>query len=181
MEHYRDNPDFTLRPTFMSDQALAEFLSARPCLNADVVFYNRERQTVYLPTRQSRPADGLWVIGGALKAGELPTDTLVRRVKAETSLIIAPERFEYLGIFSFIWSYRKEAPESDGRHDYNFVHALAITDAELTQATGALHSEEYVLEKGLTAFASVEELQSAGARACLTDYYRLIFPQPEVD
>lgn len=161
----------------MSDAALSEFLSARPCLNADVIFYNRERSAIYLPTRQSKPAEGLWLIGGAIKAGELPPATLLRRIKAETNLIIAPERLEYLGIFSFFWSYRKEIPASDGRHDYNFVYALAVTDDELEQATIQLDPVEYGTSRGFTAFNSIEALGAAQARPCLIDYYRLLFPE----
>lgn len=66
-----------MKPKFMSESALGEALSARPVLNADVIFYNPEEGVVYLPTRKSKPAEGIWVIGGALKAGEQPTDTLV--------------------------------------------------------------------------------------------------------
>lgn len=180
MPIYRDDPSFVIRPKRMSDPALAEFLSARPCVNADVVLYNRERRTIYLPTRISRPADGLWVIGGALKAGELPTDTLVRRIQAETGgeagLRIDPSRLEYLGVFHFVWSYRKEAPSADGRHDINFVYALAATDTELSTAAAHLDPAEYAPEAGLKPFASVEALRQAGARPCLIDYYRALFP-----
>lgn len=176
LRHYTDNPDFRPEPKFMSDSALSEFLSARPCLNADVVFYQAETKTMYLPTRKSRPADGLWVIGGALKVGEHPTDTLVRRVAKETGLTIGKKRFIPLGITSFVWSYRKEAPESAGRHDYNFVYALAVSTEELAQALLKLDPNEYVIEKGFIPFRSVAELKAAGAKANLIDYYELLFP-----
>lgn len=161
----------------MSDSALSEMLSSRPVLNADVLFYNREKHEVYLPTRRSKPADGLWVIGGALKAGEQPTDTLVRRLIKETGLTIDPARLEFLGLVNYIWSYRKEAPETDGRHDYNFIYALAITEAELATASSHLDPVEYEADKGLASFGSVAELEAVQARANIIDYYTTLFPE----
>lgn len=174
---YTDDASFQIKPQFMSDSALSEMLSARPVLNADVIFYNREKHQVYLPTRKSKPADGLWVIGGALKAGEQPTDTLVRRITKETSLAIDPKRLELLGLINFIWSYRKEVPETDGRHDYNFIYALAVTEAELATAASHLDPVEYEAEKGLSSFGSVAELEAAHARENIIDYFITLFPE----
>lgn len=175
-QHYTDNPDFKIVPKFMSDEALSEMLSARPVLNADVVFYNRAQHAVYLPVRKSKPAEGIWVIGGALKAGEQPLDTLVRRVGKETTLSIAPDRFEFLGIINLIWSYRKESLETDGRHDYNFVYALEVADPEIQTAATHLDPEEYEASEGLLAFHSRSELEAAGARKNIVDYFQSIFP-----
>jgi ADP-ribose pyrophosphatase YjhB (NUDIX family) len=177
MKRYADNPDFQFVPKFMSNEALSEMLSARPILNVDVIFYNREKHAVYLPIRKSKPADGLWVIGGALKAGEQPTDTLVRRIAKETTLPIDPQRLEFLGLINFVWSYRKEAPETDGRHDYNFIYALAVTETELATAASHLDPVEYEAEKGLTPFSSVAELKTAGARENIIDYFTALFPK----
>lgn len=174
---YSDNPDFRINPKFMSEEALSEMLSARPVLNADVIFYNRAEHAVYLPFRKSRPAEGIWVIGGALRAGEQPVDTLVRRVDKETSLSVAPERFEFLGVINFVWSYRKEPTETDGRHDYNFVYALEVTDAECEIAAAHLDPIEYQTEKGLLAFRSFAELEAVGARKNILDYFQTIFPE----
>ncbi len=178
---YSDNPDFRIDPKFMSGEALSEMLSARPVLNADVVFYNRTEHAVYLPVRKSRPAEGIWVIGGALKAGEQPVETLVRRVSKETTLSVAPERFEYLGIINFVWSYRKEPAETDGRHDYNFVYALEMTAPEIQTAAAHLDPEEYEANKGLLAFHSRSELEAAGARKNILDYFQAIFPEERAD
>lgn len=174
---YTNDASFRIKPQFMSEPALSEMLSSRPVLNADVLFYNREKRQVYLPIRKSKPADGLWVIGGALKAGEQPTDTLVRRIGKETTLTIDPKRLELLGIINFIWSYRKEAPETDGRHDYNFVYALAVTEAELATAASHLDPVEYEAKKGLTPFNSVAELKAASARENIIDYFTALFPE----
>jgi ADP-ribose pyrophosphatase YjhB (NUDIX family) len=175
MKTYCDDPTFRIKPKFMSDEALAEMLSARPVLNADVIFYNPEKHTVYLPVRKSRPAEGLWVIGGALKAGEQPTDTLVRRIACETSLTIDPDRLEFLGLINYIWSYRKEAPTKAGRHDYNCIYALSVTEEELAQTETHLDPTEYEHTQGLRAFSSLEALKEAGARENILDYYRALF------
>jgi len=159
----------------MSDAALSEMLSARPVLNADVVFCSRAEHAIYLPVRKSKPAEGIWVIGGALKAGEQPTDTLIRRVRKETTLSISPEQLEYLGIINFIWSYRKEPIESDGRHDYNFIYALEVTKGELEIAAAHLDPVEYEVEKGLITFRSRAELEAAGARKNIINYFQTIF------
>lgn len=175
-KQYEDKPGFTLQPKRMSDAVLAEMLSARPVVNADVIFYNKTTRTVYLPTRKSKPADGLWVIGGAMKAGEHPVDTLVRRVTAETGLMIPRERFEFLTLISFVWSYRKEEPTTDGRHDINFIYALELNEEELAAAARHLDPNEYEEAQGLRAFASLSELEAAGARENILDYYQLLFP-----
>ena len=172
---YADKPSFRMTPTHMSDTALSEMLSSRPVLNADVLFYNREKHEVYLPTRRSKPAEGLWFIGGALKAGEQPTDTLVRRLAKETGLSIDPARLELLGLINHLWSYRKETPEQDGRHDYNFIYALAVTEEELAQAGAHLDPVEYESTEGLRTFGSLEALKEAGARENILDYYQTLF------
>jgi ADP-ribose pyrophosphatase YjhB (NUDIX family) len=172
---YTDDPSFRIKPQFMSDEALAEMLSSRPALNADVIFYNPKKHEVYLPVRKSRPAEGLWVIGGALQAGEQPTDTLVRRIARETSLTIDPARLEFLGLINYLWSYRKESPTEAGRHDYNCIYALAVTEEELAQAGSHLDPVEYETEKGLVAFDSQEALEQAGARENILDYYQTLF------
>jgi ADP-ribose pyrophosphatase YjhB (NUDIX family) len=176
---YADKPSFRMTPTHMSDTALSEMLSSRPVLNADVLFYNREKHEVYLPTRRSKPAEGLWFIGGALKAGEQPTDTLVRRLAKETGLSIDPARLELLGLINHLWSYRKEAPKQDGRHDYNFIYALSLTETERKQAETHLDPVEYEVEKGLTPFASATLLTAVGARDVLIDCYQALFPAKE--
>jgi ADP-ribose pyrophosphatase YjhB (NUDIX family) len=173
---YTDDPQFALQPKFMSDAAMAEYLSARPTVNADVIFMRASERAVYLPTRRSKPADGLWLIGGARKAGETSADTAVRRLKAETALDIDQDRLRLIGIIEFVWSYRKEAPSGDGRHDINWVHALEVSDEELAAASARLDPAEYDAAAGFAKFTTLDQLRDAGARTLLADLFTTLFP-----
>lgn len=82
-------------------------------------------------------------------------------------------------LINHLWSYRKETPEQDGRHDYNFIYALSLTETERKQAETHLDPVEYEVEKGLTPFASATLLTAIGARDVLIDCYQALFPEKE--
>lgn len=176
-KRYIDNAQFRLQAAFMSDGALVEMLDARPIVNSDVVLINREKRAIYLPTRISRPAEGLWFIGGARKAGETALETIVRRVSKETGAAIVSSRFEHVGIIEYIWSYRKELPHENGRHDINWIFALEPTVDEMGAINTHLHEDEYDTSKGLREFGSISQLREAGARDIVLDVYSTLFDQ----
>ena len=97
-KRYEQDSSYKMKPKYMSDKALSEMYSARPVTNSDVIFFQRAPKAVFLTTRIIKPGEGLWVVGGARKAGETATETITRRVKTETSLEIDEDRFIFLGI-----------------------------------------------------------------------------------
>ncbi len=171
---YKDAKDTKLEATFMSDEALCEFLDARVVVCSDVMLYNRKKESVYLATRKHKPAEGPWVIGGQTKRGEKAKDTACRRLKAETSIDIDPQRLEYLTTAEYIWSYRAEPESTNGRHDLARTFALEITDEERGIIAQNLDQKEYEVKDGLKAYTH-DDLIAANVRSCLIDYYNLIF------
>lgn len=161
----------------MSDSALAESLSARPAVNSDVVFCSTEKKTIFVPYRQTLPAEGYWFVGGARKMGETAFTTIIRRIKVETGLEITEDRLSPVTTIEYVWDYRSEEPTSDGRHDINTIFSLELTPEELSAATDKLSlTPEYDVAKGITAFSSIGELKAAGAKDLIIDVYTLLYP-----
>lgn len=175
LKRYEQDSSYKMKPKYMSDEALSEMYSARPVTSSDVIFYQKAPRKVFLTTRILKPGEGLWVVGGARKAGETAAQTIVRRVQDETSLEVDESRFKLLGIIEYIWPYREQKPSDEGRHDINYVFSLEVTDEELTKAAVNLDPTEYNAEAGLRPFGSIDELKAAGAKQNIIDYYLELF------
>jgi ADP-ribose pyrophosphatase YjhB (NUDIX family) len=147
LKTYTNNPDFEPQAPYMSDGALGEMMDARPVVCVDILLVNRAKKTVYLPTRISKPAEGLWFIGGGIKRNQDFLEAAQAAMKRETGLEIAKERFEFLAVNRFVWDYRSEPPSQNGRVDINFCFTLELTPTELSHID--LDPHEYDTEKSL--------------------------------
>jgi ADP-ribose pyrophosphatase YjhB (NUDIX family) len=124
-----------------------------PC--TDVMMYNPDSRAIMPCYRKAEPKSGWWYVGGTWQSGLLPEEAAADSVKRETGLVIAPERFEFMGITNMICEKRGWPPPKDvegdvderGIHYAILVYALAVTPEEAAQIR--LDPSEYDQGKGI--------------------------------
>lgn len=176
---YANNPEFVPDAPFLSVPALREVLDARPIVCVDVLFVSDRQQTLWLPTRIRKPAEGLWFVGGMLKRSETFERAAQRFIERDTSLVFDSARLSFLSVNRFVWDYRQDEPSENGRVDVNFCYAYRITDDEAAWASAHLNPDEHDTALGLQSF-NRDELVSAIAqenpsKQVLLDYYDKVY------
>ncbi len=157
LKTYSNNPEFSPEAPYMSDAAMTEMLDARPIVCVDILLVNKAKKTVYLPTRISKPAEGLWFIGGGIKRNQDFKQAAQAIMKREAGLDIDADRFEFLTVNRFVWDYRSESPSTNGRVDINFCFTLGVTEDEISQIS--LNPDEYNIVFSVREFTT-ETLES---------------------
>ena len=172
---YIEDPNFKMPRKFLPDKIFAEAMESFVIVDADVVFVTKgDRSTLLLARRKAKPVQGgLWFVGGRIYAGESELEGIVRLVKRETGLEIAPERFEYLRMQRYMWNNRQQEPQDKGSDNLCYMFALEITPDEREQASQQLDPNEYESEDGLREY-SKEMLEKEGVHQAVLDLFNLI-------
>lgn len=172
---YLENPEFRMARVYVSDAVYAAAIASFPVLCADVLFIQRAKQLIYLPSRCIKPMPSRWLIGGRIFAGELETEAACRHVKHDTNLSITPERFEFIMMNRYIWTERQQEPQHVGSDSVAYTFALDISDEELAVARTCLNPAEYDSELGIAAFNRLE-LKTEGVHSEIRRLYETVFP-----
>jgi hypothetical protein len=69
-------------------------------------------------------------VGGRMKPGERPEQSIARLVKRELHLLVEPSRFQPLGTHSYAWARRQQAPMDNGTCDISVVLTLVLLPGE---------------------------------------------------
>lgn len=69
-------------------------------------------------------------VGGRMKPGENPEQSIARLVKRELHLLVEPSRFRPLGTHSYAWARRQQAPMDNGTCDISVVLTLVLLPGE---------------------------------------------------
>ena len=72
-------------------------------------------------------------MGGRMKPGDTPRQSLVRLMKRELSIDIPPHRFRPLGVHSYAWARRQQDPMDNGTCDISLVFTLVL-DAKVVES-----------------------------------------------
>ena len=171
---YLQDPAFKMHGELLSAEAYAAALRRFTTYCVDVLFIDRAKKKVLLPYRTIKPAQGFWVIGGGVMAGELEIDAIQKHVKNDTSLVLSSSRFTYLTTNRYIWAEREQELREAGCDSIGYTFTAELGENERAQATRGMNPNEYDPERGLTAF-DFKGLESAGVHQAIRDMYQLVF------
>lgn len=157
--HYRE-PERTYQvdtnarlPTEVFAQALDHLVIT--CV--DLVFSHQ--QQVLLAKRRTYPQKSWWIIGGRMIAGESPLDAAQRKAQEEAGLAIAPDRFQFIGVYSTCFAYRQQSPQERGLHSLNLTYRVALTSSEHKQVH--LEPKEYSEQQWYSHRQALSQLNAA--------------------
>ena len=174
---YFEDPHFKMGRKFLSDETYAEAIESFVIVDADVLFINRTNKSVFLLARRKvKPMQGLWLIGGRIFAGEPERAAIARLVKRETSLSIAPDRFEYLCINRYLWTDREQEPQNKGSDNLCYTFALEVSDEEKQISSEHLDPDEYDTTTGLQEFDK-KMLEAGSVHQAIRDLYDIVFDE----
>jgi hypothetical protein len=141
----------------LSETAYAEALQGMVIVCTDVLIVDLSRETVFLATRRSFPMRGLWGIGGRVRAGETEWQAICRIFRRETSLDLAPERFERVPLMArYMWSEREQDHVEMGADNLSYNFLVPLSEREIKEASSGLDPDEYEAAAGLREFSSVQ-------------------------
>ncbi|CAI5480132.1 unnamed protein product [Closterium sp. Yama58-4] len=129
---------------FLAD---AEYGRALDCLvKACADFFildtdSSENCRILLGKRKVEPQPDWWFMGGRMRPGERPEDSVVRLLSRELGVTVEPGAVRFLGVHSYWWYRRVQAPVENGTCDISGVFTVAI-GAEQAAAI-KLDEEEY--------------------------------------
>jgi len=83
-----------------------------------------------LGKRIVEPQPDWWYVGGRMKPGERPEQSIARLVKRELHLDIDTARFRPLGCHSYSWARRQQPPMDNGTCDISVVLTLVLLPGE---------------------------------------------------
>jgi len=124
---------------WLDDETYSKVLDNIVVTCADVIVLNTKGK-ILLGKRTYYPAKGWWIAGGRMTTGESFEKAAARNMKRELGLTISPERFAYLGTYSFVWAMRRQPPAENGSHTVSITMTLLINEKE---AAAIKPNEEY--------------------------------------
>lgn len=141
-------PQFVTGPfqpqrVFLEDREYGLALDALVKGCSDVLVVSSDKTRVLLGRRKVEPQPDWWFIGGRSRPGDTTAAAAARNVKRELGLEFEEARFEVVANYSMVWSYRQQAPTSNGTADLSTIHALFLTQQEETEGVPALDPKEY--------------------------------------
>lgn len=169
---YREDPDFRMSPSRLSDEAYEEALSSLIIVCADALIVDRAARTVYLATRRALPLPGPWLIGGRISAGDLPEDGIAHLMKRETGLSVESARFTFLSMHRYLFTKRQQVPQEKGSDTLAYTYAVELSAEE--RASVVLDPEEYDASKGLRAYDRALLIEE-GVHQAVVDLYDEVF------
>merc|ERR1712232_256898 len=108
---------------------------------SDVLVTSDDCEKVFLGKRKVEPQPDWWYIGGRVRPGETTIQGAAKNVRRELKLDLAPERFEVIANYSFVWRMRAQAPAEHGTADLSTVHHLRLSVDEVSKVQ--LDEKEY--------------------------------------
>lgn len=124
--------NFTPQNVFLGDQeyGLALDCLVKACTDLLILDSDDSDCKVLLGKRIVEPQPDWWYVGGRMKPGENPEQSIARLVKRELHLLVEPSRFRPLGTHSYAWARRQQAPMDNGTCDISVVLTLVLLPGE---------------------------------------------------
>ncbi|KAG0611431.1 hypothetical protein M758_7G140700 [Ceratodon purpureus] len=123
---------FTPQNVFLGDKeyGLALDCLVKACTDLLLLDSDQPDCKVLLGKRIVEPQPDWWFVGGRMKPGERPEQSIARLVKRELHLLVEPSRFKPLGTHSYAWARRQQAPMDNGTCDISVVLTLVLLPGE---------------------------------------------------
>eukprot|EP00850_Spirogloea_muscicola_P015539 SM000120S25688 [mRNA] locus=s120:147613:149373:+ [translate_table: standard] len=123
---------YARRDVFLGDReyGLALDCLTKACTDLLVCDGDGDACKVLLGKRVVEPQPSWWYMGGRMKPGEAPEQSISRLVLRELQLDVAPGRFRPLGTHSYAWERRQQAPQENGTCDITAVFTLVLEGDE---------------------------------------------------
>ena len=174
---YIEDPSHKLIPAFLDDEIYAKASTGFVILCADMIFLNRSTRTFLMAKRSVYALKAFWTFGGRVRVGETDRQALQRTGKAETGLVIAPDRLTYVTQHRVWCSKRKQEPQDVGGDYMCHVYAFEPSDDELRVARQNLSAKEYELDLNprIQVFDR-QRLVKEGVWQTMIDLYDKIYP-----
>lgn len=99
---------------------------------------------ILLGQRRQQPRADWWVLGGRMSVGERPEVAARRKVQTEAGLVLACDRFHFVGVYSTCFAVREQAPAEHGSHTVNLTYQAELTANERDRVQ--LDADEYTAE-----------------------------------
>ncbi len=106
-------------------------LQSRSLLNVPIdCQIHRESKSIFLGRRIDEPAKNeFWIMGGRMKVGDTPQQSLHRVLKREIGLDTNPSDFHDLELtISYVWEKRSQEPVNHGCHMVGLYFAYFVDD-----------------------------------------------------
>ncbi|KAK3257394.1 hypothetical protein CYMTET_33515 [Cymbomonas tetramitiformis] len=132
---------FESHSAFLDDTTYGAALDNLVKACSDVLIESADGKSVFLGQRSIEPQPDWWLIGGRSRPGESQEQAASRNVKRELGITVEPDRFRAISTFSLLWGKRRQEPVDHGTAEIDSVHALRVTDDELSQMK--LEPDEY--------------------------------------
>lgn len=171
---YLEDPTHQMTALRLSDEQYELALRALIIMCADAVIVNKKRRTIYLTKRRVKPMKGWWWIGGRRNVGKSVKESMIANFARETGLELSAHRFKFILPQEYLWKDREQEPQDAGSHNYSYVYAVELSDAELTGVNSHLDSTEYENGVGLVEFTR-EKLIAECVHAAIVDFYDAYF------
>lgn len=169
---YVQEPKYVFPRKDLSDEVYAEAIEALIGVATDIIPINRERKTVYLAPRVTRPMAGWWWIGGRMYPGEPEEIAAQRNFQRETGLTIDPSRFEFVQMHRLISNEREQTPHTKGLDFLIFAFALEVSDQEAMLISSNLEKKEYT---GMLGEFTRTSLVTEKVHKSILDFYNAVF------
>lgn len=128
--------DFEKKRVFLPDKEYGLALDTLVKGCADVlVTRSSPRLSILLGRRCVHPQPDWWFVGGRTRPGDTPQEGAARNVKRELGLDLPPDRYRVVGVYSFVWRTRQQAPATNGTADMSTVLQLRLSDAEASSVS----------------------------------------------
>jgi ADP-ribose pyrophosphatase YjhB (NUDIX family) len=171
---YCEDASVVIPIKFLEESAYADALEAFVVVCADCLLINRNRGTIYLAKRKSKPMSDWWFIGGRVFAGEREEVAVHRCLERETGLDIIHDRFRFLDMKRYIFKNRQQEPQEKSCDSLCYIFGLDASEEEVTFANQNLDSNEYDTSVGLQEF-DLGRLHREGVFLAIIDLYESIF------
>jgi colanic acid biosynthesis protein WcaH len=100
-----------------------------------------DKGDILLGFRQQKPLMNVWwTIGGRMFPGETFQQSAARKLRAEVSLKIEPNRFLYVNTYLCLNGERAQEPQNHSCHMLDIMMAVVLSENEIQQIK---HNEEY--------------------------------------
>jgi ADP-ribose pyrophosphatase YjhB (NUDIX family) len=140
--HFVTGP-YTRRNVFLSDEEYGRALDAIVKGCSDAFILSHDQTKVLLGRRKINPAPHWWFIGGRVRPGETPEESIQRNVKRDLGLDLDHERFHAMATFSMVWATRNEEPQDHGSADLAVIHYVRLEKGEELVACSRPCPDEY--------------------------------------
>ncbi|KAG6555295.1 hypothetical protein Mapa_003338 [Marchantia paleacea] len=124
--------DFKKQSVFLEDGEYGRALDClvKTCTDLLICDSDGADCKVLLGKRIVEPQPDWWFMGGRMKTGETPEESMARLVKREQQLVVEPSRFRVLGYHSYHWARRQQPPLDNGTCDLSIVFTLTLQPGE---------------------------------------------------